>query len=236
MTHKQLANMCNHLSMKDLMKVVEEDESLLPAVAIVFKERHLYDDTLYLTNQNGILLTNGSLNKAIMEAVGAEVRKLCLIYDDEYRPFDIILEKFVEDNLTESLTDIKLVNVGPHSLAITKKRFENVTYLYFDGGTFFSEFSHLRKLFPKVIDLSLKDLQIHNPEGCQAFENYWPTLEIFKIENIDGEIRRIATFIATNQLHLLSYRRQEYIEEFLALISKERSHLPERMLKIDLGT
>lgn len=232
MTHKQLANMCDHLCTEDLMKVVEKDECLLPAVAIVFKERHLVHTELTLTNKDGILLTNESLNKAIIEAVGAKVRKLHLIYDDEYRPFDMILEKFVEDNLTKSLTAIKLVNAGRHSLAITKKPFEKVTDLYFDGGTLFSLFSRFGRLFPNVTELSLKDLKIHNTESCEAFEK----VNTFKIENIDGEIRRIATFIALNQLSYSSFRRQGNIAEFLALISKEKSRLPNLWLEIDLGT
>lgn len=73
MTLEQSANKLNHLSMEYLMKKVDKDASSLPAVAIIFKERHLDGDKLCLTNKDGIFLINAERNKVIIDVFGDEV-------------------------------------------------------------------------------------------------------------------------------------------------------------------
>lgn len=57
------------------------------------------------------------------------IQCLHLMYQNEYRPFNHILDTFVEGYLNESLLKIRVENVGRQSIAKTTKPFENVSTL-----------------------------------------------------------------------------------------------------------
>lgn len=226
-THKQLANMLHDLTMSDLLKIVKNDKCSLPAVRIIFKEKHLTESgDFYLTNKCvSSLISNTSIKRKITKMFRADIEHLHLMYHTEYRPFNHILEKIVEDYLKETLLKIRVENVGREAmLATMTKPFENVSILYLERGTICDGFSHFVQLFPNVETLKFANLEIQERDDEQLFGHHcWTALKHFSIENIDGEnqyMEQIAAFIATNQLEMLSIKHQQNVDKLLALVAE----------------
>lgn len=240
MTYKQLANMLRDLPMSDLIKIVKNDKCSLPAVKIIFKEKHLTESGEFrLTNKCVSSLSKKLLNKRIVKIFSADIKNLHLMYHDDYRPFNQILEQIVEDYLKESLSKIRVENLGPLSMAKMTKPFGNVSTLHLERGTICDAFANFDQLFPQVETLKFSNLDMLDPEEDQLFGKHWPNLKHFIIENIDGEnkyIEQIAAFIATNnnQLKTLSIEHQQNVDQLLALIAETGSCSPNLSLQFDL--
>lgn len=238
-THKQLANMLRDLPMSDLLKIVKNDKCSLPAVRIIFKEKHLNESgEFYLTNKCVSSLSKTSIKKKITKMFRADIEHLHLMYHTEYRPFNHILEKIVEDYLKESLLRMRVENVGREALATITKPFANISILYLERGTICDGFSHFEQLFPNVETLKFANLEIHEREEEQLFgQHFWTALKHFSIENIDGEnqyMEQIAAFIATNQLEMLSIKHQQNVDKLLALVAESGACSPNLTLQFDL--
>lgn len=84
-------------------------------------------------------------------------------YDNEYRPFDFSVEKFVDDHCYKTLENVTLKNVGRHWLFGAKNVFDKMIKVKFNGGTLCNLFPRIDKLFPNATVLELIDLKICNP-------------------------------------------------------------------------
>lgn len=234
MDHEGLAKILKYLSKDELLKVIEDDERLLPIARCVFKQK--FDHWIEVTNEYEPDRQEMSASIKLLKYFGVVIRKLEIVYKDEYRSFDHIIDEAVVEHCYKTLGEIKIVNANRFSMFKINKAFEKVTNLELFNGNICTAATDIPKYFPNLVRLDLIDLKSENVLYKKMLGSFCPklkSLELAHIGTTDGSdfSWKIAEFIALNpQLENLEIHDREKNDLLFWQISEKAPSLPKLKL------
>lgn len=225
-----------YCSFHDFVNIIEYDKKLNATARWVFQQKAqntLISVTNEIVAEKSII---ASPSVKLLNRFGSDIDGLKLIYDEEYRRFDHIIEKAIINRCHKSLISLRIENMARYSMFDIKKPFINLEKLQIFGGTMCDLIPKFGKWFPNASYLRLVNLKFPKKHKEKLAPNYCNALHKLSIRPTyaTGESAFYAQwatdFVILNpQLTKLSVT---YNSGMLAMLSTKKPSLPNLHLEI----
>lgn len=232
-----------HLSLPELVSIIETNEYFKNITADVFKRKfskkliklhspfsNSYKDCQAVEMDDGVKLHNFKMIFKVLRHFGHLIKKLEIEYRSETCSSGFrIINELINVYCSKSLTHLHVLNTIPQLFDDYKKPFENVLNISFPGsyeslGN--SEFS-LTELFPSVQRMSLSNIRVIN---TKCINSVFPHLEYVDAEICSPQDEECFTeadlmkFIRKNP-HIRSLKLRFVTRQFLKFIAENLKNL-----------
>lgn len=191
-----LIEIFRYLSAQDLLNVFEYDYRLLDAARYVFKIKHR-DRRVYQLSSNRIK-DDHQMSQIInqLKGFGGVLSHMAIIFSDENRQFDEVIEKKVLKHCRKSLTSIRFENATANLMDMIKRPFEQVEKIIFEKCDFGELALNLFKWFPRAHNLLLHGNS--NRVNPKIFKQHHPQLTELIVKNMKISNCDLINFIKLN--------------------------------------
>lgn len=223
-----------HFSIDDLVNVVEYDKKLSAAARWVYRQKTQNQFVCFSNEVDPERCNVPTTQVKMLNRFGADIDGVKLVYDDDYRRFDHIIEKAINNRCHKTLKSLRIENVGRYSLFDIKKPFKNVRKLQFSGGTLNYLIPKIGKWFPNANKLRISNFMIPQKNTEKLTPKHYHALRELQIRSypiLESSYARWATdFVVMNpQLTKLSVT---YNTEMMTLLSMRKPVLSALHLEI----
>lgn len=225
-----------YCSFYDFVSIIEYDKELSATARWVFQQKAqntLVPVSNEIDPEKGIM---ASPAVKLLNRFGSDIDGLKLVYDEEFRRFDHIIERAIINRCHKSLVSLRIENMARYSMFDIKKPFINLEKLNVFGGTMCDLIPKFGKWFPNASYLRLVNLKFPKKNKERMAANNCHALRELYIRptHVTGESEFYAQwatdFVILNpQLTKLSVT---YNTGMLSLLSIKKPSLPNLHLEI----
>lgn len=169
-----------HLSIDDLVNMVEYNNYFKTAALIVFKQK-FGNDNIDVSVEYNSMTKEALWCVQLLKYFGSEITQLNVkYYKDDSRQIDDAIDNAVIKYCHKSLVEIGFINSNSSTMHGIKKPFANVRTVSFEGGFVSETVYNLGKWFPKANTLKFKNME----EPKELFKIHIknaPALEHFEV-------------------------------------------------------
>lgn len=162
-------------SIDDLVNVVQYDKHLSNAARWIFKQKTQEKFVCFSNEIEPEKRYAPTAQLKMLNRFGSEIDGIKLVYDDEYRRFDNIIERAINNRCHKTLKSLRIENAGRYSLFDIKRPFKNVRKLQFSVGMLNHIIPKMGQWFPNARTLRIsyslfptKNMKKMAPKHCHA--------------------------------------------------------------------
>lgn len=218
---------------------------MIPSVRLVIKQRYCLKFFELSTNYDPHKTQQNIPRSAkLLKYFGNEINWLKIVYDEEHRSVEHIVEKLAAENCSQSLKKLWLVNANQYSMLEIEQPFANLTEIEFNTGTVCRSLMSMK--LPKLETVKLNNLVLDESRSNGVFDNVFNnhTTQTIRIQNIQSKKGGTGHFNDVGRsirgcwkLEHLSIVNQENLDELLKRISYGLgSKRPRLQLKVNSKT
>lgn len=227
-----LTNILRNLSIKDLLNAVEYDNDLLEAAKWIYK-RKVRGKWVSITNKHDPLRTETSKYVKLLEHFGSDIEHLDILFDEDYRRFDHIIEKVVIEKCHKSIISLVLQQPSFYTMYTLDKPFESVQQVIMIGGTVSIFMSKFGLCFPNATKLQLYHPRWSGNKNLDMLENRCPALREIIIEGGNKTLEFtewMTNFIVSHPK--ITKIKLKFQEPILALLCERMPRMPNTHLEV----
>lgn len=225
-----------YCSFYDFVNLIEYDKELSATARWVFQQQS-QNDLVPVSNEiDPKKSINISPSVKLLNRFGSDIDGLKLVYDNDFRRFDHIIEKAIINRCHKTLVSLRIENMSRYSMFDIKKPFIHLDKLQIFGGTMCDLIPNFGKWFPNATYLRMMNLNFPKKNMEQLAPTYCPALRELYIRpnHVTGDSEFYAKwatdFVLLNpQLMKLSVT---YHIGMLSLLSTKNPCLPNLHLEI----
>lgn len=177
-----LIQIFQHLSMNDLVNIVDYDNRVSNAAQFVFNKKFA-DNCFTISNRLDRKNEKVPWSVTLLKHFGAIIKKLHVVYDERYRRIDMLIDNTIISHCRKSLVEIKFENADSFTMYDINEPFENVLVVSFVRSKFCDLISNFGKWFPMAHTLHLHHQPRQDYDERRMLESHLPALKHFKIWN-----------------------------------------------------
>lgn len=149
-----LIEIFKYLSAKDLVNIVDYNNHFQTAALFIFKTK-FRNQLITVTNEFNPNDETEPWSLKLLTIFGEEIKKLRMVYHDDYHRFNLTIENAIISMCHKSLLEIEFMNPDRPTMFGIEEPFEKIQSVSFNGGSVCGILSDFGKWFPNAHTLKL---------------------------------------------------------------------------------